>query len=168
MAAELGLVVLDVGAGTHGGTARTPTFVSQYKYPIGNTHVAWRHGKYLFVGDEIFPAGWDADKAIEALMDGIRMSPLSLDLYADLGKRLERRGQKAEAERAWTTLVEVLPNEAASHRRLAEYREQRKSYELLLHTYERAMVRGDTINEAIVRILREGAAQLMQKAPANL
>jgi hypothetical protein len=61
-----GAVVLDVGAGTHGGTPTTPTFVSQYKYPIGNTHVAWRHGKYLFVGDEIFPAGWDADKAIHA------------------------------------------------------------------------------------------------------
>ncbi len=61
-----GAVVLDVGAGTHGGTPTTPTFVSQFKYPIGNTHVAWRYGKYLFVGDEIFPAGWDADEAIHA------------------------------------------------------------------------------------------------------
>jgi len=61
-----GAVILDVGAGTHGGTPRTPTFVSQFKYPIGNTHVAWRYGRYLFVGDEIFPAGWDADKAIHA------------------------------------------------------------------------------------------------------
>lgn len=61
-----GAVVLDVGAGTHGGTPTTPTFVSQSKYPIGNTHVAWRHGDYLFVGDEIFPAGWDADSAIHA------------------------------------------------------------------------------------------------------
>ena len=61
-----GAVVLDVGAGTHGGTPTTPTFVSQFKYPIGNTHVAWRYGKYLFVGDEIFPAGWEADKAIHA------------------------------------------------------------------------------------------------------
>jgi hypothetical protein len=59
-----GAVVLDVGAGTHGGTPTTPTFVSQFKYPIGNTHVAWRHGRYLFVGDEIFPAGWDADQPI--------------------------------------------------------------------------------------------------------
>lgn len=50
----------------------------------------------------------------------------------------------------------------------SEFEDQRKSYETLLHTYERAMVRGDTINEAIVRILREGAAKLMQKAPANL
>ncbi len=61
-----GAVVLDVGAGTHGGTPRTPTFVSRFKYPIGNTHTAWRYGKYLFVGDEIFPAGWDADAAIHA------------------------------------------------------------------------------------------------------
>ena len=61
-----GAVVLDVGAGTHGGTPTTPTFVSQFKYPIGNTHVTWRYGDYLFVGDEIFPAGWEADKAIHA------------------------------------------------------------------------------------------------------
>jgi len=47
------LVTLDVGAGTHGGTSTAPTLVSRYAYPIGNTHVAWRHGKYLFVGDEI-------------------------------------------------------------------------------------------------------------------
>lgn len=61
-----GAVILDVGAGTHGGTPTTPTFVSQFKYPIGNTHVAWRDGRYLFVGDEIFPEGWDADSAIHA------------------------------------------------------------------------------------------------------
>ncbi|MCA9737803.1 MAG: hypothetical protein KC645_09295 [Gemmatimonadetes bacterium] len=61
-----GVVILDVGAGTHGGTPRTPTFVSRYAYPIGNTHVAWRSGRYLFLGDEIFPDGWNADRPIEA------------------------------------------------------------------------------------------------------
>ena len=50
----------------------------------------------------------------------------------------------------------------------SEFEEERKNYEHLLATYERAMVRGDTINEAVVRILREGAAKLMQKAPANI
>lgn len=49
-----GLVILDVGAGIKGGTAREPQFVSQYKYPIGNTHTSYRYGKYVFVGDEIF------------------------------------------------------------------------------------------------------------------
>jgi len=61
-----GLVILDVGAGTHGGTPTEPTFVSRISYPEGNTHVAWRHGDYVFVGDEIFPDDWDADRPIEA------------------------------------------------------------------------------------------------------
>ncbi|HSR42702.1 MAG TPA: Ig-like domain-containing protein, partial [Longimicrobiales bacterium] len=58
-----GLIILDVGAGTHGGTPTAPAFVSQYKYPIGNTHVAWRHGRYVFVGDEIYPSDWDPNAA---------------------------------------------------------------------------------------------------------
>lgn len=49
-----GLVILDVGAGIKGGTPREPKFVSQYSYPIGNTHSAYRYGKYVFVSDEIF------------------------------------------------------------------------------------------------------------------
>ena len=57
-----GAVMLDVGAGTHGGTPTEPAFVSRYKYPAGNTHTAWRAGRYLFVGDEIFPDDWNADK----------------------------------------------------------------------------------------------------------
>ena len=61
-----GVVMLDVGAGTHGGAPRAPTFVSQFKYPVGNTHVAWRYGRYLFVGDEIFPDDWDPERPIEA------------------------------------------------------------------------------------------------------
>ena len=61
-----GVVMLDVGAGTHGGSPTVPAFVSQFRYPVGNTHVAWRHGRYLFVGDEIFPEGWDPDRPIEA------------------------------------------------------------------------------------------------------
>ena len=58
--------MLDVGAGTHGGTPTEPAFVSRHSYPIGNTHTAWRAGRYLFVGDEIFPDIWDADAPIEA------------------------------------------------------------------------------------------------------
>jgi hypothetical protein len=61
-----GVLMLDVGAGTHGGTPTRPAVVSQFKYPIGSTHVAWRHGRYLFIGDELFPPGWDADRPIHA------------------------------------------------------------------------------------------------------
>lgn len=48
-----GLVILDVGAGTHGGTPTAPEFVSSISYPEGNTHVAWRDRDYVFLGDEI-------------------------------------------------------------------------------------------------------------------
>jgi hypothetical protein len=48
-----GLVILDVGAGTHGGTPTDPAFVSSIKYAMGNTHTAFREGNYVFVGDEI-------------------------------------------------------------------------------------------------------------------
>jgi hypothetical protein len=61
-----GLVMLDVGAGTHGGSPQQPAFVSRFQYPGGQTHTAFRHGKYLFVGDEIFPSDWNADRPIEA------------------------------------------------------------------------------------------------------
>jgi len=61
-----GIVTLDVGAGSHGGTPTQPVEVSRFAYPIGSTHVAWRAGDYLFIGDELFPPGWDAEKAIHA------------------------------------------------------------------------------------------------------
>ena len=48
-----GLVIVDVGAGTHGGTPTEPVFVSSISYPQGNTHVAWRTRDYVFLGDEI-------------------------------------------------------------------------------------------------------------------
>jgi hypothetical protein len=61
-----GVLMLDVGAGSHGGTPTKPVEVSRFAYPIGSTHVAWRAGDYLFIGDELFPPGWDPAKAIHA------------------------------------------------------------------------------------------------------
>ncbi|MFN8571466.1 MAG: Ig-like domain-containing protein [Gemmatimonadaceae bacterium] len=65
-----GLVVLDIGNGMKGGSPSNPQFVSQFKYdldrlyrdlssqdPAGyirGTHTAWRHGKYVFIADEVF------------------------------------------------------------------------------------------------------------------
>ncbi|WP_419861673.1 hypothetical protein [Candidatus Palauibacter sp.] len=54
-----GIYILDAGAGTHGGTARDPKLVSRWVSGQGNTHVAWRHGRYLFVAAEIYPSDWD-------------------------------------------------------------------------------------------------------------
>jgi len=67
-----GLVILDVGKGIRGGIPENPQLVSQYKYDleglyrdvaavggpgfIRGTHTAWRSGRYVFVGDEVFAA----------------------------------------------------------------------------------------------------------------
>ncbi len=67
-----GLIILDVGNGMKGGSPESPQLVSQLKYDlealyrdveavggpgfIRGTHTAWRHGKYVFIGDEVFSA----------------------------------------------------------------------------------------------------------------
>jgi hypothetical protein len=64
-----GLIILDIGNGIKGGTPEKPMLVSQLKYDLEylyrrveqryglgprGTHTAWRHGKYVFVGDEVY------------------------------------------------------------------------------------------------------------------
>jgi hypothetical protein len=67
-----GLIILDVGNGFKGGSPENPQLVAQYKYDLNSlyrdveavggpgfirgTHTAWRAGKYVFVGDEVFSA----------------------------------------------------------------------------------------------------------------
>jgi hypothetical protein len=64
-----GLIILDVGNGIKGGSPEKPMLVSQLKYDLNHlyrrvdemyglgargTHTAWRHGKYVFIGDEVY------------------------------------------------------------------------------------------------------------------
>ena len=67
-----GLIVLDVGNGMKGGSPSNPQLVSQLKYDLNavyarvgqlfgpgfvrGTHTAWRQGRYVFVGDEVYAA----------------------------------------------------------------------------------------------------------------
>ena len=67
-----GLVILDVGNGMKGGSPTNPQLVSQFKYDltatyarvwqlfgqgfVRGTHTAWRQGRYVFVGDEVYAA----------------------------------------------------------------------------------------------------------------
>jgi hypothetical protein len=67
-----GMIVLDVGNGMKGGSPSNPQFVSQLKYDLNavyarveqlfgpgfvrGTHTAWRQGKYVFIGDEVYAA----------------------------------------------------------------------------------------------------------------
>jgi len=68
-----GLVILDVGNGIAGGSPSNPQLVTQFKYDLNalyrdvearhgpgfirGTHTAWRHRNYVFIADEVFPAG---------------------------------------------------------------------------------------------------------------
>jgi tetratricopeptide (TPR) repeat protein len=65
----------------------------------------------------------DEAAAIDALFVALQTSPQDLDLYVQLARRLGKRGDEAGMERAHTSLVEVQPDEAESHRRLAGIRE---------------------------------------------
>jgi hypothetical protein len=76
-----GLIVLDVGNGMKGGSPSNPQFVSQLKYDLNavyarvsqlwgpgfvrGTHTAWRQGRYVFVGDEVY-----AGRPYKGLQDG--------------------------------------------------------------------------------------------------
>ena len=76
-----GLIILDVGNGVKGGRPDHPVLVSQFKYNLDSlykdvaleggpgfirgTHTAWRHGKYVFIADEVF-----GNSAAEALFQG--------------------------------------------------------------------------------------------------
>lgn len=75
-----GLIILDVGKGIKGGSPESPKLVSQFKYNLNEdyarvdqlyglgyrgTHTAWRAGKYVFVGDEVY-----ASQPSKGLKDG--------------------------------------------------------------------------------------------------
>jgi hypothetical protein len=68
-----------------------------------------------------FAAKADARGTAQALAAWLTAFPLRIKGYADLGNRLQQLGD-ADAERAWTSTVEVLPNDAEGHRLLAEHR----------------------------------------------
>ena len=62
--------------------------------------------------------------AVEQILAWRQFTPRDIKLYEDLGNRLEKLGQAAEVERAYTSIVEVLPSEAESHQLLAEIRQR--------------------------------------------
>lgn len=77
---------------------------------------------------ELLVASLDAtgDKtgAVRQLLKAVQHSRRELKLYQDLGKRYADAKQPAEAERAYTSIVEMQANEAESHALLAEIRQK--------------------------------------------
>ena len=69
---------------------------------------------------------WDRmgahDRATAQLLESAKLTGHSVDLYKDLGKRWTEMNQPENAERAFTNLVEMMPQESESHQALAEVR----------------------------------------------
>jgi Flp pilus assembly protein TadD len=64
----------------------------------------------------------DKKGAVEAILQAVQVMRRDIKLYEDLGQRLGQ--QPKEAERAFTSIVEVQPSESESHALLAEVRQQ--------------------------------------------
>lgn len=70
----------------------------------------------------------DAAGAIQQVIATLELQRRKIDLFQDLGRRLNEAKQPAEAERAYTSVVEALPNESESHAMLAEIRQQQNRW----------------------------------------
>jgi predicted Zn-dependent protease len=71
-----------------------------------------------------YDAQGDREGAADALLAWRELDRRNLDLYRDLGRRLEKLGRPEQTERAFTSIVEILPAEAESHQMLAEIRQE--------------------------------------------
>jgi len=69
---------------------------------------------------------WDRmgapERATAQLLESAKLTGHSVELYTDLGKRWTQMNQAGDAERAFTTLVEMMPQESESHQALAGIR----------------------------------------------
>jgi len=61
--------------------------------------------------------------AIAQVLRALELSRRDIKRYEDLGRRFEALAKPAEAERAYTSVVEVLPNESEGHELLAQIRQ---------------------------------------------
>jgi hypothetical protein len=75
-----GLIILDVGKGLKGGSPENPKFVSQLRFNhhelygdgwLAGTHSVYRYGKYVFIGDEVFPGIFDIKSPKRVFVRGI-------------------------------------------------------------------------------------------------
>lgn len=69
------------------------------------------------------------DLAVQALLERARSAARDVELYAKLGERYLSLRQGEAAERAFTSLVEALPEESQGYQRLAGIRRQQTRYE---------------------------------------
>jgi tetratricopeptide (TPR) repeat protein len=65
----------------------------------------------------------DKEGGVRQLLESVQLSRRDIALYQDLGRRYAELNRPVEAERAVTSIVEMLPAESESHAALAEIRQ---------------------------------------------
>src|SRR5262249_18420123 len=70
----------------------------------------------------------DKEGVIRELLRAVQSSRRDLKLYQELGRRYETAARPQEAERAYTSIVHVLPTEAESHALLGDGREKQNRW----------------------------------------
>lgn len=77
---------------------------------------------------EVYDRQGKKDLAISQLLVATKLASHDLKLYQDLGERWTQRQKLTEAERAYTNMVEVMPNESESHAALANIRQRQNRW----------------------------------------
>ena len=70
----------------------------------------------------------DKEGAVRQLLQSLQLARRDINLYKDLAQRLADLNRPKECERAYTSIVEVLPSESESHALLAEIREEQNRW----------------------------------------
>ncbi len=78
---------------------------------------------------ECFDKRGDKQGAVDRLLASLQLSRRDINLYKDLGRRFKELERPEDAERANTSIVEVLPAESESHAMLAEIRQQQDRWD---------------------------------------
>jgi len=102
----------------------------------------------------------DKQGAIRQLLASIKLSRRDINLYKDLGRRLAELHEDHEAERAYTSIVEVLASESESHTMLAEVRESQNRWPAAIDQWKLAAVLRALEPTSLLRL---AAAQLHEK-----
>ncbi len=77
---------------------------------------------------EAYDQAGDKAGALRKRLQSVQLSRRDLKLYQDIGERYVSLGQPHEAERAYTSIVEMQANESESHALLAEIREKQNRW----------------------------------------
>ncbi|MCE9564870.1 MAG: hypothetical protein K8U57_22780 [Planctomycetes bacterium] len=99
--------------------------------------------------------------AIQQLLQSAELSRRDLKLFEKLGQRYDELKRTGEAERAYTSMVEMLPNESEGHALLAEIREKQNRWSDAIAHWERvAKIR----SLEPTGLLRLAAAQIHERS----